>query len=170
MTTDVERALDWWIKQEELFELEPMPHREKRLRSMYLSSELYQGISNPPPDDTERFARLEADLATFVTSPTIDPGYLKGLWPRRDGIWAIRSVRPSPSIRVLGLFAEKDRFVATNYAVRSELGGFESKQWREAKRRAGVIWRRLFPTYPFNSSREVNDLFTGAINGNYCKR
>ena len=137
---------------------------------MYLCRELYEAIRNPAPADIERFARLEADLATFVTSPTIDPGYLKGLWPAREGVWAIKSTRPSPSIRVLGFFAEKDSFVATNHALRSELGKFESRQWRDQKRRAGVIWRRLFPTYQFNASRDVNELFTGAINGDYFKR
>jgi len=63
---------------------------------MYLTEELYLAISGPNPKDVERFARLEADLADFVTSPTLDPGYLKSLWPARDGVWAIRSVRPKP--------------------------------------------------------------------------
>jgi len=137
---------------------------------MYLTEELYLAISGPNPKDVERFARLEADLADFVTSPTLDPGYLKSLWPARDGVWAIRSVRPKPSIRVLGLFAAKDKFVATNFALRKKLGGFDSAQWRIEKRRAKTIWRQLFPSYPYIPGRNVDELFSGAIDGKYFEK
>src|SRR5688572_1662301 len=170
MSTDVECAISWWVGQKGLFELQPMPARERRLRSMYLTRELYEAIRNPKPEHTEIFARLEADLAVFVTSPTIDPAYLKGLWPPRDGVWAIKSARPKPSIRVLGFFPVKDKFVATNYALRNELGKFESKAWKREKNLAGTTWRHLFPTYPFIVTRDVDQLFTGAINGNYFKK
>jgi len=137
---------------------------------MYLARPLYEAISNPAAEHVERFARLEADLEVFVTSPRIDPGYLKGLSPPQEGVWAIRSVRPSPSIRVLGFFAMKDRFIATNYALRNELGAFDSKQWKTAMKYATWVWRRLFPAYPFVSSQDANDLFTGALNGTYFKK
>lgn len=137
---------------------------------MYLAEELYLAITAPPPEEVERFAQLEADLADFVTSPTLDPQYLKSLWPPRDGIWAIRSVRPRPSIRVLGLFAAKDKFVATNFALRKELGEFDSHEWRTEKRRAKAIWRQLFLGYPYIPGRDLDKLFLGAINGKYFKK
>jgi hypothetical protein len=169
MSTDVENAIRWWIEQGELFGLEPIAARDRKLRSMYLTRPLFEAMNNPAAEHVERFARLEADLEVFVTSPRIDPGYLKGLWPPRDGVWAIRSVRPRPSIRVLGFFPMKDRFIATNYALRNDLGAFDSRQWKTEMKRATHVWRRLFPAYPFVSSRDAHDLFTGALNGTYFK-
>jgi len=61
-------------------------------------------------------------LEQFAEGQSIDPAYLKLLAPARDAVWEIRSVRPAPSIRVLGRFAEYDVFVATNYALRKPLG------------------------------------------------
>lgn len=137
---------------------------------MYVTKELHLAITAPAPEDVERFAQLEADLADFVTSPTLDPQYLKCLWPPRDGVWAIRSVRPKPSIRVLGLFAAKDKFVATNLAIRKELGEFESEEWRIARRRAKAIWRKLFHVYPYIPGRDRNKVFSGAINEQHFRK
>jgi len=139
---------------------------------MCLSKELFTAINQAKASVTltERFARLEADLADFVTSPTLDPQYLKSLYPARDGVWAIRGSRPKPSIRVLGLFAAKNKFIATNYAMRSDLGEFESNEWRIERRRAKTIWRQLFPSYDFIPGRDVNKLFSGAINERYFQR
>jgi hypothetical protein len=154
-----------------LFALEPMPASAPRLRQLYMVERLYAAMMEHKATraDTERFAKLEADLGVFVNSPTIDPKYLFGLAPARDSVWEIRSVRGQPSIRVLGLFAAKDVFVATNYALRSDLHKWESKQWKEAKRRARTEWTHLFNPYQPVGGRDVNALFSGAISGKYFK-
>ena len=82
---------------------------------------------------TPRMGRLDADLEHFVVSPEIDPKYLFHLYPSQDCVWEIRSVRDDPSIRVLGMFAAKDVFVATNFALREDLGGWQSPGMEERK-------------------------------------
>ncbi len=115
-------------------------------RALFVSEEL-NGILTSPEGSLEweqRVAELRADLEVFVASRTIDPKYLFLLYPSRDAVWEIRSVRGSPSIRVLGLFATTDVFIATNHALRETLGGWESREWKTVKRAARASWRRLF--------------------------
>jgi len=85
----------------------------------------------------KRVAELRADLEVFVEGRIIDPKYLFLLYPAADCVWEIRSVRSNPSIRVLGLFAKRDIFVATNFAFREDLGGWQSRLSREMPARNG---------------------------------
>jgi hypothetical protein len=85
---------------------------------------------------------------------------------KRSGKFAVRH---DPSIRVLGCFAERDVFIATNYALREELGGWQSRAWRDVKVRARTIWTHLFHTYQPVITTNVHDVVTGAINGKYFK-
>lgn len=100
---------------------------------------------------------------------TLDPKYLFMLTPKRDAVWEIRCTRPDPQIRVLGLFAAKDVFVATHHELRSDLGTFESRAWKDAKRRARTEWQALAHTYQPLSSANILDLVTGAVDGKYFK-
>ena len=136
---------------------------------MFLTSDLMTELSKARTSsvETQRFASLEADLAVFVQSPALDPKYLYRLFPPRDCVWEIRSTRPDPQIRVLGLFAEKDVFVATHHALRSDLGLWDSAAWRIAKRRANAEWWRLFSVYQPKTETDVHQLVSGAINGKY---
>lgn len=109
------------------------------------------------------------DLELFAEGQPIDPKYLFLLYPARDAVWEIRSVRDAPSIRVLGLFAAKDVFIATNHALRETLGGWESREWKVVKRAARACWNRLFGTYQPLTSTNVRDLVSGAIDGKYFK-
>lgn len=74
-----------------------------------------------------------------------------------------------PSIRVLGYFIAKDVFVATNYALRGDLGGWDSREWRDAKVMAGTMWTRLFHQYRPLITTDINRLVSGALNGRYFK-
>jgi hypothetical protein len=112
---------------------------------------------------------LAADLEVFVEARTIDPKYLFLLYPANDAVWEIRSGREQPSIRVLGLFAWKDVFVATNHALREELGGWESREWKTVKRAARAEWRRLFNPYQPKTAIDPKQLVTGALDGKYFK-
>ena len=138
---------------------------------MFVSEELWDVINSPvgAPEWDLRVAQLRATLERFVEGQPIDPKYLYLLHPPRDCVWEIRSVRPSPSIRVLGLFAEKDVFVATHHEFRCQLGEFESKAWKDAKSRAKAEWRALCHTYRPMDSTRINDLVSGALDGKYFR-
>jgi hypothetical protein len=138
---------------------------------MFVSEALWGVLTSPQGDEAweQRVAELQADLEYFVEGMLIDPKYLFLLYPARDGVWEIRSVRPNPSIRVLGLFARKDVFVATNYALRENLGGWQSRDWKQVKQAAKARWTYLFHNYQPQVSTKVHSLVTGAINGTYFK-
>ncbi len=153
-----------------LYPLVPRARGVKVVRAMFLGEELHDLLNSPEGDEDweTRVGQLQADLERFV-SGSIDPKYLFLLYPARDAVWEIRSVNPNPSIRVLGFFAKRDVFVATNFALREDLGGWQSRQWRDVKRKAGTVWRQAFSTYKPRNSIRISDLVTGAINGQYYK-
>ena len=70
---------------------------------------------------------------------------------------------------MLGRFPLKDVFVATNHALRSDLGGWQSRAWRQVKTMAVTIWVRLFHTYQPVVTTDVNDVVSGARSGIYFK-
>jgi hypothetical protein len=154
-----------------LFPLLPRAKGSPIRRALLISEELHQVLNSSPGDQEweQRVAELQADLEVFVEARTIDPKYLFRLYPARDGVWEIRSVRNDPSIRVLGLFAWKDIFIATNHALRSDLGDWNSRAWKEVKRAARARWRQIFPTYDPKIVTSVQLLVTGALDGKYFK-
>jgi hypothetical protein len=140
-------------------------------RALFLTEEV-RGIlysDEGGPEWEQRVGELRADLEAFVEGLLITPKYLFLLSPTAKGIWEIRSVRTAPSIRVLCLFAERDILVATNAALRGDLGLWQSHDWREAKRRAQAQWRGLFHQYQPVISTSVDDVVTGAVGGQYHK-
>jgi hypothetical protein len=154
-----------------LFPILPRARGSTIRRAMFVSESLHKVIESPEGDEgwEQRVAELRADLEVFVEARTIDPKYLFRLYPARDGVWEIRSVRDNPSIRVLGLFAWKDVFIATNHAFREDLGGWESREWKNVKRAALASWRQMFPTYDQKVTTSVQLLVTGALDGKYFK-
>lgn len=151
--------------------MELRPRAGYPIRQMYIETSLYEEIVAEIDDlkKMDRYTKLEADLAEFITSPTIHPNYLYLLSPTRDNVWEIRSVQPKPQLRVFGMFAAKDCFIATHHEYRDTLGVFDSKSWKTEKRRAIAIWRKLFNSYQPLNSKDVDKLFTGAINGKYFR-
>ena len=158
------------LNKKTIVELRPYIPTEKKLRAMYIETALHEEITRDRDNDkeTERFARLEADLQVFLTSPTIDSSYLFGLSPPGKEVWEIRSKRPRPSIRIFGRFSGKDSFVATHYVKRSLLGGWNTLEWKEEIRKSRQIWNRLFPGYRPQGG-EIHDLVSGALDGKYFK-
>lgn len=140
-------------------------------RALFVSEDLHQVLISPEGDMEweRRVAELQADLEVFVEARTIDHKYLFLLYPAHDAVWEIRSVRNDPSIRVLGLFADKDVLIATNHALRADLGGWQSRIWKSVKRAARAKWRQLF--HPYNPVIETDPkkLVTGALDGKYFK-
>lgn len=161
----------WRLQEGRLHQLVPLARTAPRLRLMYLTSEVFDVLNRPRTitEEIERYAQMEADLGEFVTSRTLDPKYLFLLSPVRDSVWEIRTVRPEPGIRTMGLFAARDLFVATNYASRDELPGWNTPEWKNAKKRARTEWRNLFPGHDPMQETDVKKLVTGAIDGKYFR-
>ena len=130
---------------------------------MYLMDDVSQII----PDDNdlngadERYARLRADLEQFVVGNYIDEKYLKKLHGF-DSVWEIRSVRRRPGIRVFACFADTDVFIATNHALRQDLGGGRDFGFAQEARRCLVMWRQLFPTYEPLTGNHLQDCINNA--------
>src|SRR4051812_14787755 len=97
-------------------------------RMLYVSDGLHELLMQewPAAAEAERWAQLEAFLSHFVEGGVIDSEYMIPLKRPAQHVWEIRSRRPRPSLRVLDRFADMDVFVATNVAMRSELGGMGS--------------------------------------------
>lgn len=154
-----------------LYPLIPKAAGASPRRAMFVSEDLWRVLSTEHHDEDmeERLGILQADLELFVEGQPIDPKYLFLLYPPRDAVWEIRSLRPTPSIRVLGCFAMKDVFIATNMELREKLGGWQSRQWKAVKRSARTRWGHLFHPYTPVSSTNIHDLVTGAIHAKYFK-
>ena len=69
----------------------------------------------------------------------------------------------------MGLFAAKDVFIATNFASREQLPGWNTPEWKAAKARARTAWRNMFPGYDPLNDTDVKQLVTGAIDGKYFR-
>lgn len=167
----IQTSIQWRVSEGQLFPLLPKAAGCTPRRAMFLSSELWDllNTAHEDPEMEDRLGYLQADLEFFVESASIDPKYLFLLYPMRDAVWEIRSVRPDPSIRVLGLFAARDVFVATNFALRERLGGWQSREWKEVKRMARRRWAQLLHPYPPRVGTDARRVVTGAINGRYFK-
>lgn len=154
-----------------LFPIKPKAAGTSPRRAMFVSEALWAFLETPHanPDWDERIGLLQSDLEVFAEGMPIHPKYLFLLYHSREAVWEIRSVLPDPAIRVLGRFAQKDVFIATNFALREELGGWQSRAWRDVKVMARTIWINLFHTYPPIQTIDVNDVVTGAIDGKYFK-
>ncbi len=154
-----------------LFPLIPKAQGATIRRAMLVGEDLH-GLLNSPEGDEDwerRIGDLLADLEYFVTGEEIHCKYLFLLSPAQESVWEIRSVHDKPSIRVLGLFAMKDAFIATNLAKRSDLGGWESKAWKKVKLIARSEWRKTFQAYCPIMFTNIHQLVSGAVDGKYLK-
>jgi hypothetical protein len=150
-----------------LFRFEPSLPSDPECRSMFLSAEVKALLDGPWHDQDLRYraGRLRADLEEFITGKEItvclEPfaakaAYMGRLAPVTDGVWDIRSRDPSPALRVIGLFAETDVFIALRWAPRSRkpkwttkppLGAKDSREWRDIIVQCRTDWTNLFHTF-----------------------
>ncbi len=167
----IREVLEDRVERKVLYLLQPRVPGIASRRAMFVCEGLWNLLESPEGDDAweKRVGELRADLEVFVSQKDIHPKYLFLLYPAADGVWEIRSTDPDPSIRVLGLFPEKDVFVATNYALRKCLGGWQSRAWKEVKRTAQATWRAVFDPYNPITTTNVHDVVTGAVCGKYFK-
>jgi len=159
------------VQEKRLFLLVPQAPGTSAKRVLLIEEQLWDFIHKSGPDDAweERKGVLLADLEVFASGEPIGPKYLFLLYRASEGVWEIRSTRRDPSIRVLGRFIARDVFVATNFALRESLGGWQSREWRDVKVRSRVIWTQLFHPYRPIITTDVSTVVTGAIDGKYFK-
>lgn len=165
-----DEIIDRWTRGM-LFPVVPKASGSTIRRALFVNEALH-AVLNSPQGDAEwekRVGELRADLEVFVESPTVGPKYLFLLYPARDAVWEIRSTSPNPSIRVLCLFAWTDILIATGHALRSDLGGWQSREWKVVKRDSRAAWRRLFDPYQPCPDVNVKALVTGATDGKYFR-
>jgi hypothetical protein len=138
------------------------------IRAMFVAEKLWAFLHSHDVDQ-RRLGELQADLEVFVSQKIITPKYLFLLSPAGDGVWEIRSVRGNPSIRVVGMFAAFDTYIAVDVATREELGGWDSQAWKQFKRNARAVWRQLFGSFEPVITADVGKVVSGAIDGRYLK-
>jgi hypothetical protein len=100
-----------------------------------------------------RYGQLAADFDRFAEGHNIpvamapydkeSHAFLARIDPVQYGIWTLRSVDPSPAIRVFGAFIEPDHFVALFTALREDLDGPNGKKWAAARENAISMWDSL---------------------------
>jgi hypothetical protein len=140
-------------------------------RTLLLSERLwcFLHLDSHDAEMEKRIGELLADLERFVTDASLHHKYLFLLYPEIDCVWEIKSSGYCPSIRVLGLFPTRDVFVATTIALREDLGGWQSREWKAVKRAARSAWNGLCGPYEPIRTSNVSNVVTGAIHGKYYK-
>lgn len=120
-----------------LIPFKPIQARMGTRRVFLLSRRLYDELSlNRESTDAEiidRWARLEGDILHFITGGYINWNLMKWLEPKKYEHWTLRSVRPRPSIRVFGRFAQPNVFVGTHAIERKSLKGKWDFSWEVEK-------------------------------------
>lgn len=143
--------------------------QDRTKRHMLISVNLQNALSGPwnSAANERRFGQLRGDLDAFVEGRLISvanhpydkdkTAYIARVDPTSAEVWDIRSIDPSPSIRVLGCFVETDLFVALVWAYRNCLDGPGGPLWKAFIQRAQHEWRRLFLTYIPHSGSAISD-------------
>lgn len=132
-------------------------------RVMLISKEVKELIEGTHAAQVARAQGLLADLQAFVKGDVVsmcfrpyeaDEAYFGRLHPVGSGVWDIRTRRPNPGIRIFGMFAELNTFVAFNWWPRSkkvpwsnkeQLGDRDSMNWRIAIHDCDTQWHATLP-------------------------
>lgn len=157
--------------------LVPAFPRVSQARQLFLDPQVETAVVGPWSDPTleRRFSRARALLEAFVEGHQIvvrmppKKGVrtlLALLEPPTDNVWEFRISEPKRGVRVFGMFAARDVFIATNWALRETLAAddqrTEDRLWRDEMLKAKTIWNRLFPSYAPLSGDELDDFITNA--------
>lgn len=149
-----------------LFQYLPTIPVEAHLRIILLTPEMREEIDEELLDREaeHRTGAFLADLDHFIGGGEITIGdrrdkhaSLKRLEPEGEQVWELRSVDPKPSVRAFGTFADTDILVLTHMRLRTELGGFNSRAFRQEIRRTRQIWHGIFAPYRPLASEKVTD-------------
>ncbi len=166
-----------------LYRLERSLKSDPESRTMFVSEEIKTLLDGPwsHQDLRYRAGRLRADLEEFIKGSVIficfEPfqakvAYMGRLTPPEDSVWDIRSRDPAPALRVVGLFAETDLFIALRWAPRSRrvewttkppLGPRDSREWRDIVVQCKTDWTNLFHAYPPVKGDDVNAYISDSV-------
>jgi hypothetical protein len=161
-------------RQPRLFFLPPLLPGVAVVRELFVSEEIFR-VANPPWPSTvmgRRYARMrtyldawtEGRLITVADHPYNKPRstFMARIDPGADEVFDIRCRYPKPGIRVLGLFADCDLFVALTTTGHENL--ITGRDWRDEREACKAAWRRLFPTYqPFSGTTTLHDYISTNI-------
>lgn len=144
-------------------------------RTLFITAEVNDEFDEETWEDASlgfRYGQLSADFDRYTSGDTIQvalnphqksrDAFLARIDPPEYGIWDIRSIAPSPAIRVFGAFAETDVFVALFTRLRKDLGGKGSREWMAARENAIAKWDSLFPLNQRLLGENVNDFISEA--------
>ncbi|WP_426031957.1 hypothetical protein [Cypionkella sp. TWP1-2-1b2] len=142
-------------------------------RTMFLEAKLadrlYAAMSGRSSHD-KRLAGLLQDVDNFVSGQFISFGdhpfekkkiaFMARTDPVEMGIFDVRSLAPSPAMRLFGAFTEADTFVGLTIRTRAELGSKDERHFSEALVEAQFVWNSLFPDdkpfFSFNPAEHVS--------------
>lgn len=153
----------------QLFPIEPLVSSDEIIRGLYVSAEIKQMLDDHEAQDSA-WGTARAIMDDFVSGKLISVGHRKNsrmgiLGSINEGVWEIRPSRPSPSIRILGQFAEKDLFIALVWGLRKDLKDKKSIEWKDIIRNCKVEWRKLFSPYPALKGGNENDYVSNIFSG-----
>lgn len=125
-------------------------------RCLFVTPEIMAELNEEEWSDQSlgiRYGQLSADFDRFTEGQNIsvamDPydkgknAFLARISPENFGIWTLRSIDPSPAIRVFGAFFQVDHFVALKTALRADLDGPNGRKWANARENAIVLWNSV---------------------------
>lgn len=101
-------------------------------------------------------AEMIALLDRFVDGEPLYDAQLDILKPHSKSVWALKSRRPKPGMRLLGMFAQKDVFVGSHLSDRVSLGGFNTHSWRTALSNARQGYRTVCSFDPVKGGDRMN--------------
>ena len=152
------------VREGELIKLDFSIRGPQEKRTVLLSPEINALISGPWRDSAmrDRCYRLRADLENILAGARLtccdipreakEKHQIGRLDPIEDKIFDIRSLEPSPALRIIFHFAERDVFVIHTCSPRSvnvswltRLPLVNEKLWRRAISNGKARWSILFP-------------------------
>lgn len=131
-----------WVQKPRVFLMVPL-----------LATQIRDGVAGNGVESVERWEKLEADISTFVEKGFVNRSLLKQLDPKKYEHWAMRSVRPRPSLRVFGRFGCPDLFIGTHAVSRPSLREKWSLEWEIEKLVCEDHWQKAVgDLLPFKGS------------------
>lgn len=106
-----------------------------------LRDEIATGKASEVEAERQRWAKLEAQMGTFVEGGYVNDDFIKQLQPPKFEHWELKSRKPRPSLRVFGRFAAPDVYVGTHVMPRNGLGGLYSAEFEHEKLVCEDIYR-----------------------------
>jgi hypothetical protein len=114
----------------------------------------------------EEFIRGDLMVGRMPPSKSVHT-VIAQLTPATDNVWEFRIGSPKPGIRILGRFAAKDCFIATNWGARRDFidpatGKDDARRWRNEIIRCKTEWTNLFPAYEPLSGSALSDYISNS--------